>query len=143
MKRLDRKSDCAINYTLEAIGDPWSLLIVRDIVYFGKKTYGEFLASEEAIAEAPLARRLAALQAHGILTKKRSQTDKRKEEYSLTQKGIDLIPLIIDFAIWGAKHDTHTGADQEWINKSSTKREEALQDLQLAVKDGRAFFKNQ
>jgi len=91
MKRNDKKSDCAINFSLETFGDPWSLLIVRDIIYFGKRTYGEFLASDERIGTSVLARRLAALEKKGILTKTLNKTDKRKEEYRLTSKGLDRI----------------------------------------------------
>src|SRR6266516_2955941 len=65
-----RRSDCPINFALELFGDPWSLLIIRDIVYFGKKTYGEFLASEEGMATNILASRLAHLEHQGLLVKK-------------------------------------------------------------------------
>src|SRR5437879_1445386 len=81
-----RRSDCPINFALETFGDPWSLLIIRDIVYFGKKTYGEFLESEEKMATNILASRLARLEQLGILVKKPSAVDKRKEEYALTEK---------------------------------------------------------
>src|SRR5256886_15811855 len=76
-----RRSDCPINFALEIFGDPWSLLIIRDIVYFGKNTYGEFLASEEGMATNILASRLAHLERQGILVKQLSEKDKRKEEY--------------------------------------------------------------
>jgi DNA-binding HxlR family transcriptional regulator len=115
MKRTDRKSDCAINFSLETFGDPWSLLIVRDILYYGNKTYGEFLASDERIGTSVLAYRLAVLEKKGILFKSLSKTDKRKEEYSLTEKGLDLIPLVLDLTEWGAAHDPRTGASRKWI----------------------------
>lgn len=117
MKRTDRKSDCAINYSLEIFGDPWSLLIVRDIVNFRKKTYGEFLASDERIGTSVLARKLEALERHGIITKQPSQTDKRKEEYALTPKGLDLIPILCELALWGATHDPVTGADMSKVRE--------------------------
>src|SRR5579864_3831461 len=79
-----RRSDCPINFALEIFGDPWSLLLIRDLVYFGKQTYGEFLASEERIATNVLAVRLAHLVQQGILEKHPHDTDKRKEKYVLT-----------------------------------------------------------
>ena len=91
-----RRSDCPINFALEVFGDPWSFLIIRDIVYFGKNTYGEFLASEEGMATNILASRLAHLEHQGILVKKLSERDKRKEEYVLTEKGLDLIPVLVE-----------------------------------------------
>ena len=83
-----RRSDCPINFALETFGDPWSLLIIRDMVYFGKKTYGEFLASEEGIATNILALRLAHLEQQGILVKKPHETEKRKEMYVLGVQSI-------------------------------------------------------
>ena len=84
MKRTDRKSHCPVNFALETVGDPWSLLVVRDIVFHGKHAFGEFLASEERITTSVLADRLATLVRTGILAKRRSATDRRKESYSLT-----------------------------------------------------------
>ena len=118
-----RRSDCPINFALEVFGDPWSLLIIRDIVYFGKKTYGEFLASEEGMATNILASRLTHLEEQGILLKKSCVQDKRKEEYALTEKGLDLIPVLVEMANWSADHDPHTGAPAAWIALMRADRE--------------------
>src|SRR5260370_15357176 len=91
-----RRSDCPINFALELFGDPWSLLIIRDIVYFGKNTYGEFLASAEGMATNILASRLARLEQAGILVKLPSPFDKRKEEDVLTEQDLDLIALLTE-----------------------------------------------
>src|SRR5947208_6372448 len=101
-----RRSDCPINFALETFGDMWSLLIIRDIVYFGKKTYGEFLASEEGIATNILASRLALLEQKGMLVKKPHEEDKRKEMYVLTEKGLDIIPILVEMANWSAQYDS-------------------------------------
>jgi DNA-binding HxlR family transcriptional regulator len=71
--------------------------------------------SEEGIATNILASRLAQLEQKGILVKKPSETDKRKEVYSLTEKGLDLIHILLELASWGAQYDPQTGAPQEWI----------------------------
>src|ERR1700738_1277355 len=99
-KKQQRRSDCPISFGLETFGDTWSLLIVRDIVYFGKKTYGEFLESEEGIATNILASRLVQLEEKGILVKRRHEMDRRKEVYSLTEKGLSLIPILLEMADW-------------------------------------------
>jgi DNA-binding HxlR family transcriptional regulator len=114
MKRMDRKSDCAINFSLENFGDPWSLLIVRDIFYHGKRTYGEFLASDERIGTSVLARRLAALEKSGVLLRIPNEQDKRTIEYQLTQKGLHLIPVLEALTAWGATYDPDTSADPKW-----------------------------
>ena len=109
-KQQHRRSDCPINFALQTFGDMWSLLIVRDIVYFGKQTYREFLESDEGIATNILAGRLAQLVQAGILLKKPHERDKRKEVYALTEKGLDLIPILLELANWSAQHDPQTGA---------------------------------
>lgn len=97
------RSNCPVNFGLEAFGDRWSLLIIRDIVFWGKKTYGDFLRSDEQIATNILASRLASLEASGILTKVPHATDKRKDVYQLTAKGLDLIPLMVEIISWSGK----------------------------------------
>jgi DNA-binding HxlR family transcriptional regulator len=136
MKRSNNKSNCAINYSLETFGDSWSLLIVRDIVYFGKKTFGEFLESEEGISSNILASRLATLERNGILVKKPNDVDKRKEDYSLTEKGLDLIPILLELAAWGAQHDTETKALQSWIYAVNGDRENMIRLIRKTVQNG-------
>ena len=135
-----RRSDCPINFALETFGDPWSLLIIRDIVYFGKKTYGEFLASEEGMATNILASRLARLEEQGILMKKPSEQDKRKEEYALTEKGLDLIPVLAEIANWSAEYDPHTGAPAAWITLMKADREKMLRLIRETVENGGSVF---
>jgi len=122
------------------IGDPWSMLIVRDIVYFGKRTYGEFLASDERIAQSALARRLADLEQKGIIYKTVDSSDKRKEVYNLTDKGLDLIPILLDLAEWGATHDKHTGASAEWIARVRANKKVVSDELRAKTKQGVAIF---
>jgi DNA-binding HxlR family transcriptional regulator len=140
MKKQQRRSSCPISFILEILGDTWSLLIVRDIVYFGKKTYGEFLASEEKIATNILANRLANLEQNGILVKKPHPEDKRKEIYSLTEKGLDLIPLLLEMASWSARHDPMTGAPQEWIAMVNSNKENITRLIRETVRSGGSIF---
>ena len=135
-----RRSDCPINFALELFGDPWSLLIISDIVYFGKKTYGEFLASEEGMATNILASRLAHLEHQGLLVKKSSEQDKRKEEYVLTEKGLDLIPVLVEMANWSAEHDPHTAAPAAWIALVKAEREQMIRLMRETVQSGGSVF---
>jgi DNA-binding HxlR family transcriptional regulator len=136
MKRLDRKSDCAINFSLEALGDAWSLLIIRDMVNFGKKTYGEFLSSNERIGTSVLARKLAHLERQGIILKQTSTTDKRKEEYYLTEKGMALAPVLNELAAWGAAYDQQTGANKRAINSYLSDRQGVISRTQQVLRSG-------
>jgi DNA-binding HxlR family transcriptional regulator len=135
-----RRSDCPINFALETFGDQWSLLIIRDIVYFGKKTYGEFLASEEGMATNILANRLALLEQKGILEKKVSERDKRKEEYILTEKGLDLIPVLVELANWSAEYDPQTAAPAAWIALMKAEREQMIKRIRATVQSGGSVF---
>ncbi len=135
-----RRSNCPINFALETFGDPWSLLIIRDMVYFGKKTYGEFLESEEGIATNILANRLARLEQHGIIMKRPAPSDRRKEEYVLTEKGLDLIPILVEMADWSARYDPQTGAPAAWIALVRAAREQMIQRIRETVQRGGSVF---
>jgi DNA-binding HxlR family transcriptional regulator len=104
------RSHCPVNYALEAIGDRWALLILRDIVFRGKRAYGEFLKSEEGFATNMLASRLEGLLEAGILLREDAADDGRKAVYSLTEKGLDLIPVMFEMVLWSAKHDPESEA---------------------------------
>jgi DNA-binding HxlR family transcriptional regulator len=99
------RSGCPINLTLEVLGDKWSLIIIRDIIFGNRRHFRELLAnSEEGIASNILADRLKALLAQGILTKTGDPTHKQKAIYSLTEKGIELLPVLAQMATWGRKY---------------------------------------
>ncbi len=139
-KKQQRRSNCPINYALETFGDTWSLLIVRDIVYFGKHTYCEFLDSKEGIATNILVSRLAHLEEKGILTKQPDAADKRKEIYSLTEKGLDLIPIMLDMVCWSAHYDPQTDVSEAWIAMVHTDREKLIQLIRDTVRRGGAIL---
>ncbi|MCB9220489.1 MAG: helix-turn-helix domain-containing protein [Flavobacterium sp.] len=102
------RSDCPISCSLDVFGDKWSLLIIRDIMLRGKLSYSEFLKSEEKIATNILVNRLNILEAENILSKKVSPENKSKFIYSLTEKGIDLLPIVIEIMDWGAKYNENS-----------------------------------
>ncbi|MCF0056347.1 helix-turn-helix domain-containing protein [Dyadobacter sp. CY356] len=104
MKELKQRSTCPVSTSLDVLGDKWTLLILRDMVFEGKSTYGQFMQSEEKIATNVLADRLAALESQGILTKTVAEDKKSKFTYRLTEKGIDTIPIIVELVLWGTKH---------------------------------------
>ena len=140
MKRANGKSHCPINYGLEVFGDPWSLLIVRDIVYFGKHTFKEFLASEEAIAPSVLSARLTSLEAAGILVSSPDPADRRRVSYRLTEIGLRLIPILLEIANWSARVDPETQAPIEWIETVARNKPEMLELITDTVRNGGAVF---
>lgn len=103
--QLSRRSGCPINALLEILGDTWSLLIVRDMMFFGRRTYSEFLNAGEKVATNILSDRLQRLESAGIIEKRRDPSDARKFIYRLTEKGIDLAPMLVEIILWSARHE--------------------------------------
>ena len=99
------RSPCPLNASVEMLGDRWSLLIIRDMMVRGSRTYKEFLESWEGIATNILADRLRKLEAHGIITTERDPSDRRRLNYLLTDKGIDLAPVLTEMVLWAAAHE--------------------------------------
>jgi DNA-binding HxlR family transcriptional regulator len=99
------RSECPLNASVEILGDRWSLLIIRDMMLRGFRSYKEFLESYEGIATNILADRLQNLIVHGIITAERDPLDGRKLNYSLTAKGIDLAPVLTEMVLWAARHE--------------------------------------
>jgi DNA-binding HxlR family transcriptional regulator len=103
--RDDIKSGCPINLTLEILGDRWSLLVIRDIMFGDRRHYGDLLVnSEERISSNILAERLKTLLDRGIVTKVNDPTHKQKAIYSLTEQGIELLPVLAQMGAWGTKY---------------------------------------
>ena len=121
MKQIIRKSDCPINFALEIFGDRWTFLIVRDLMFKGKHFYGEFLLSDEKIATNILADRLSLLESNGIVSKASDPSHKQKIMYRLTQKGIDLVPVLVEVIMWSAKYDKDSSVDMKFVK--SVKRD--------------------
>ncbi len=107
-KKSIYRTDCPVSTALDIYGDKWSLLIIRDMIFKGKNTYGDFLDSKENIATNILADRLALLEREGIISRAKHPDSKAKILYQLTDKGIDLIPVLIEIITWGEKYyDVH------------------------------------
>jgi len=100
-----RRSGCPLNASVEMLGDRWSLLIIRDTMVRGFRTYKEFLGSFEGIATNILADRLRRLEGYGIISTEEDPSDGRKLIYSLTAKGIDLAPVLAEMVLWAAAHE--------------------------------------
>jgi DNA-binding HxlR family transcriptional regulator len=101
----DRRSGCPINLTLEVVGDKWSLLVIRDMIFGNRRHFRELLTkSEEGIASNILADRLKRLVAQGIVSKSDDPTHKQKAIYSLTGQGVELLPILAQMSVWGRKY---------------------------------------
>jgi DNA-binding HxlR family transcriptional regulator len=100
-----RRSGCPVSVSLEILGDHWSLLIIRDLMVRGLRTFKDFQQSGEGISSNILADRLRKLQSSEIIVAEEEATDGRRVNYRLTEKGIDLAPALLELLIWGARHE--------------------------------------
>ncbi|NRA19764.1 MAG: helix-turn-helix transcriptional regulator [Oceanospirillaceae bacterium] len=123
------RSDCPINYALETFGDKWSLLIIRDLIFQGKKNYGEFLNAEEKISTNILANRLEKLELEGLISKSSDPDNHAKKVYRLSSKGIDLLPMLIEMMAWSAQYDQHTGCPVEFSNQLKADKQSLIAQL--------------
>src|SRR3981081_2389104 len=131
-----RRSGCPLNASVEILGDRWSLLVIRDMMLRGFHSYTQFLDSYEHIATNILAHRLKKLERYGIIAAQQDPLDGRKLIYTLTEKGMDLAPVLTEMVLWAAAHEeTHNpelirqikkdqqkfiaGVRQKWVENSS------------------------
>jgi DNA-binding HxlR family transcriptional regulator len=123
MRSNEPRSYCPINLSLEIFGDTWTLLVLRDMMFAGKRHFRELLESDEHISSNILADRLARLVENGLLTKSDDPTHKQKAIYSLTEKAIALLPIIVQIGAWGS----HWVTDAKKLDAPARKM---LRDLQ-------------
>jgi DNA-binding HxlR family transcriptional regulator len=134
MKELKQRSTCPVSTSLDVLGDKWTLLILRDMVFAGKSTYGQFLQSAEKMATNILADRLAVLESQGLLTKAVAADKKSKFTYRLTEKGVDTIPIIVELVLWGTKHCS-TIADPGLLAELQAGKDAAVEKYQRLARE--------
>jgi DNA-binding HxlR family transcriptional regulator len=105
MRRTVRRSGCPVSIALDLLGDAWTLLVVRDVLFKNRKTFNEFQSSGEGIATNILAERLSRLEAGGILERRPHPTDRRRVVYELTKKGRDLAPALVELILWADRYE--------------------------------------
>jgi DNA-binding HxlR family transcriptional regulator len=132
MRRRHRRSACPVHFALEVFGDPWTLLIVRDLMFKDRTTYTEFLRAEEGIATNILADRLLRLEQDGIVVKDAAAAG---GGYRLTDKGIDLLPILLEIIAWSAKHDGRTAADRAFVRRFRADKAAFARKLRAELED--------
>ncbi len=126
---MEVRSHCPINYTLEHFGDKWSFLIIRDLIFKRKRHYNEFLKAGENVSTSVLGDRLKKLEEVGIISRGADTVKKSRIRYSLTKKGIDLLPILIEMIIWGGFNDDLTEAPKEFLDQATQNRENLIQQI--------------
>lgn len=126
--KFGRRSDCPLSIALEIFGDQWTLLILRDLMFKRLTTFKEFQAAGEGIATNILSNRLQRLQEQGLITAQRSADDARVVSYSPTEKGLDLLPTLVEIVVWSALYGK-TAAPAKLIEKMTSDREGFIRDI--------------
>jgi len=133
------RSRCPINVSLEIFGDRWSLLVVRDLLFGGPRSFSQLLGAQEGIATNVLTDRLQRLEAHGIVERRPDPEDGRRRRYLLTPKGLDLAPILIEMVTWGGRYED-TAAPPAILREIKRDREgylAALRERRKADREGK------
>jgi len=133
------RSHCPVNYAIEHFGDKWSLLIIRDLMFKGKRHYNEFFESEEKVSTSVLGDRLKRLEEIGIISKGEDEVKKSRIKYRLTEKGIALLPVMIEIIIWSGSFDSDTAAGQDFLSQAKEPRKVLLFELTEKLKSEHLF----
>ncbi len=130
----DRRSPCPIAFALDLFGDRWTLLVVRDMALKGKSHFHEFENAGEGIATNILADRLKLLVEYGVVEKARDPEKGSRRIYRLTEKGLDLLPVLLEMIVWSGKHDPETGVSADYLDRATRRRQSMLRDLRAAAR---------
>ena len=121
-------------FALDTFGDNWSLVIIRDLIFRGGETYGDFLGQAEKIAANVLADRPRILEADGVIRKFRDRINRGRNIYRLTEKGFALAPIILEMVQWSAKYNSNTNVPDRYLKEFWKDREDFLKQLRARVK---------
>jgi DNA-binding HxlR family transcriptional regulator len=138
-KEFPGRSECSISKALEMIGDRWSLLILRDLMFTEKRSYSELQSSDEKIATNILASRLVDLVTNGLVRKSVDETNRRKMLYHLTEKGIDLLPVILELREWMEKYDTSSKDNLHQRVNNGGNKDVLLEELKVKLRKEHLF----
>lgn len=126
-KRHD--TGCLVAYAVDIFGDRWTLLVLRDLLLYGKKRYGEFMEADERIATNILSDRLKRLEDAGIVTKTRDPENGRSYIYHLTDKGLGLLPALLEIIRWSGHQTTPNARRKALVKRIETDRDGLIQEV--------------
>lgn len=129
MRKIEKRSNCPISYTMDFFGDKWTFLILRDIALKGKCFYKEFLEAGEGIATNVLSDRLKMLESEEVVESRKYEKVKTMKTYSLTPKGKALVPVLVEIIRWGGTYDKDTDAPYEFLDRAKNDREELIKEI--------------
>jgi len=132
-----RRSDCPISYALDFVGDKWTLIVLRDLIIMRKQHFRDFLGADEKIASNILASRLKLLEAAGMLSRRRDPAHARQVIYEPTEKGLDLLPSMLELVRWSAKYDSRTAAPPALVRRIAEDRDAYIAEIRSLAKEAK------
>lgn len=133
----DRRSNCPISLVLETLGDKWSLLVLRDLIFTGKQRYQEFLNSDEGISTNILADRLVRLEKHRLISKSDDPDNKKQIIYKPTTKALDLLPVLYEMIRWGVKYNPRIDLTKPLLKKMETNEKALTREIRSQFEKSR------
>jgi len=123
-----KRKGCPFSFSMASFGDKWTILILREIIVKQKRFYDEFMQMEESISTNILADRLKDMEIQKLITRRKDSENKRRWIYAPTEKALDLIPVLFEFAIWAAKYDVCTEVKDVHIEAFTKKRAKTIKE---------------
>lgn len=127
--RSRARSGCPIDFGLDIFGDRWTLLVIRDLLFAGKRHFNELMQSPERIASNILAARLKKLEERGLISRVPDPENRKQVVYELTGMGRDLTPVLVELVRWGGKYDPDTPVPKSVVKRLSRDNEALLKDM--------------
>ena len=140
MQRTEGRSDCPVNYGVEVFGDSWSLILLRDMMTVGSRSFSDFMEADERIGSSVLAQRLTELARRGLITKEADPADGRRSIYSLTAVGRAALPLIYELNLWGTRTNPDTDTAPAILEALALPRQAVIDAWTRALDHGDSFF---
>lgn len=131
-RKIIMRSDCPVSYALDFFGDKWTFLIIRDLLE-GKVFYKEFLSAKEGIATNILSDRLKKLEREGIIESHVYEKRKTMKRYSLTRKGKDVIPIVVEMMVWSSKYHSELAVTETFLKKAKENREGLIESIEARL----------
>jgi DNA-binding HxlR family transcriptional regulator len=131
---IKRRSDCPISFGLDIFGDKWSLLILRDIMFYHRTRFKDF-APQERIATNILTDRLNRLEKANLISKRQDPKLKNQNIYSVTKQGRELLPTLIEMTLWGLQYDPKTLASKEFIQRLESEKQQLAQEVARSINE--------
>jgi DNA-binding HxlR family transcriptional regulator len=137
-----RDSGCPISFALGIFGDRWSLLVLRDLILKGRHRYKELLAAGEGIATNILSDRLRRLEDHGLIVRQPDDQDGRQVIYRPTEMAVDLIPMLVELVVWGARNDPDTAVPADFVKQFEHDRDALIASIIAQVEADTTFVRS-